>query len=47
VTIAYDTTGDHNHDGSPVPGDCIRCNVLAALPKHIANRVRERAAKKV
>jgi len=41
ATIAYDATGDHRHDGSPVPGDCIRCNVLAALPDYVANRVRE------
>jgi len=27
----YDRSGDHNHDGAPVPGDCVRCKVLVAL----------------
>jgi hypothetical protein len=29
--IEYDATGDHRHGGAPVPGDCIRCNVVASL----------------
>ncbi len=32
AVVVYDVSGDHRHAGSPVPGDCIRCNVLAALP---------------
>lgn len=28
----YDSTGDHHHGGGPVPGDCVRCALVLALP---------------
>lgn len=31
AVIAYDASGDHRHAGSPIPGDCVRCNVVASL----------------
>lgn len=31
----YDATGDHHHGGGPVPGDCIRCALVAALPEWV------------
>jgi hypothetical protein len=37
--IAYDASGDHRHDGSPVPGDCVRCNVVASLPNTAVARI--------
>ncbi len=34
ATKEYDRTGDHKHEGAPVPGDCVRCNVVAYLPPY-------------
>lgn len=42
ATLVYDKTSDHRHAGSPVPGDCIRCNVVAALPQATADALRKR-----
>lgn len=36
----YDATGDHHHGGGPVPGDCIRCALVAALPKWACDGLR-------
>jgi len=47
ATIAYDASGDHQHAGSPVPGDCIRCNVVASLHPYAIRRIEEaRASRK-
>jgi len=32
ATRKYEATGDHQHDGGPYPGDCIRCAILGCLP---------------
>lgn len=39
AVIAYDASGDHRHAGSPVPGDCVRCNVVEALPNTAVARI--------
>lgn len=39
ATIDYDASGDHVHAGSPIPGDCVRCNVVASLPNTAAAEI--------
>ncbi len=46
ATIAYDASGDHKHAGSPVPGDCIRCNVVASLHPYAIRRIEDARAKR-
>jgi len=46
ATIAYDASGDHRHDGSPRPGDCVRCNVVEALPNTAVARIQRANAER-
>jgi hypothetical protein len=39
AVTAYDASGDHRHAGSPVPGDCIRCDIIATLPPYARARI--------
>jgi hypothetical protein len=39
----YDASGDHSHNGSPVPGDCIRCRIVRELPESYRRAIRDAA----